>query len=134
MYQFVCVSILTKTKRNSILNKEEYYYQLPEEFALGQTGKPIDEVTASGFPQHSIVYICADVKTDPNENYSNIKLYPMICASKVPTLLRKIPKSELNKFQDSYEIQFYIKVKEKLSALLNYISFNFDVLYDDPKI
>lgn len=58
----------------------------------------------------------------------------MICSTKIPTLLAKIPKSELDKFEEEYEIYFYIKVKQNLSAIMNYISYNFDIIYDDPKI
>ena len=58
----------------------------------------------------------------------------MIWSSKIPTLLAKIPKLELDKYGEDVEIWFYLKIKPNLSAILNYIWYNFDILHDDPQI
>jgi hypothetical protein len=121
-------------KRKTYFKKEEYYYQLPEDFVIGQTGKPVEDISATGFAQHAIIYIAADIKVDGEVNFSNIKLYPVICASKVPTLICKIPKSDFKIRDKELEIFFYIKIKPTLSAIFTYISRNFDLLHDDPRI
>ena len=114
--------------------KEEYYYRTPDDHWVGQTGKPQEECSINGFAQHAIVFIWADIKLRDSDEFKNIRVFPMICSSKIPTLLAKIPKSELDKFDEEYEIFFYIKIKPNLSSMINYISFNFDIIHDDPKI
>lgn len=52
----------------------------------------------------------------------------------MPTHLSKISKAELDRSGDSHEIMFYLKVHPKLSSLITYISANFDILHEDPKI
>lgn len=121
-------------RRKVYFKKEEYYYQLPEDFCIGHTGKLYEECAATGLPQHSLCVISVGIKLSVEKNYNEIKLVPMICSSKIPSLLRKISKQDLEKSTDEYEIYFYIKVKPNLSAILNYISYNFDILYEDPKI
>ncbi|CAI2375016.1 unnamed protein product [Moneuplotes crassus] len=122
-------------KRNeAYYKKEEYYYQLPDDFGIGYTGRSSQEVSSIGLAQHSLVYISAGVKLDERDDFDNIQLFPLICASKIPTLLAKIPKNVFLQEQESIQIFFYTKIKPTLSALLSYISKNFDLLHDDQKI
>ena len=121
-------------RNKTYYKKEEYYYQLPDDYGVGKTGKAPQEVEFTGLAQHALVYISADIKLDEHLDFENIQLFPMICSSKIPTLLAKIPKNVLEQQSQEFEIFFYIKIKPTLSAILTYISKNFDLLHDDPKI
>ena len=134
MYRLGLAAIHSKKEGKLTLNKEEYYYNVPDDYWLGHTGKPQEEYTATGFPQHSLIVIIGGVKMASDLNFPELKLYPMIWSSKIPTLLRKLPKQELEKYGEEIEVWFYLKVKPNLSAILNYIWYNFDILHEDPKI
>lgn len=58
--------------------KEEYYYQLPDDFYLRHTEKDPEEVKAKGFAQHSLVYISTGIRTSAEDNFPNIDLHPII--------------------------------------------------------
>jgi len=121
-------------RRKAYYKKEEYYYQIPEDYNIGVTGKPQREVKYTGMAQHALSYISGDIKLDDEADFNNIKIFPLICSSKMPTLIAKIPKSMIDQRNDTFNIFFYIKIKPTLSAILTYISRNFDLLHDDPKI
>lgn len=70
-----------------------------------------------------------------DQNFMQPKLLSMICSSKAPTELCRIEKQDITfDLQEGTDFIVYLNIKHVYSAILTYISKNFDVLYSDPNI
>ncbi len=59
----------------------------------------------------------------------------LICSSKAPTELRRLMNFDLNSFENQeLNIGVYVKLNHTHSEILNYISRNFENVYNDPDI
>lgn len=66
---------------------------------------------------------------------SDPQLNTLICSGKAPTELIRLPNFDLkNLASQEINIGIYVKLNHRHSEIMNYISWNFESILDDPDI
>ena len=90
---------------------------------------------ASDFPNHTFVTFFSSIQIDDGRRMSEPQLNSLICSSKAPTELLRIPDYNLDTNQDKeIKIGINLKMNYTHSEILNYISRNFSQLCGEPDI
>jgi hypothetical protein len=86
-------------------------------------------------PNHCILTLGSFIRIEELEDGGGVlQLNSLISASKTPTVIRKLKLQELNSVDNKLTMQIFLKLEYNYSAILSYISKNFNWLYNDPAI
>ena len=94
------------------------------------------EILEGKVPNHCILTLasCIRIKELEDPGKGGFSVVSLLTASKSPTLLRKIPISDIPETGGKLSIEIFIKLEHTHSGILTFISSNFDWLYHSPDI